>query len=51
MTLPKQAQEKCHHKFLSEKLGYVAWHEMASKRKDKQKQCPVCKLWLFEEEW
>jgi len=34
-------------------LPYNAWHEEADRRSKKgmkQKQCPVCKLWLWKDE-
>jgi hypothetical protein len=35
-------------------LGYLQWHSWAEKLTKKgirQKQCPICKLWLFPEEF
>ncbi len=32
------------------KLGYMAWHDDAerrTKRGEKSKQCPTCKLWYW----
>lgn len=34
-------------------LGYIAWHRDADQRHkkgQKQKQCPVCKLWCWPDE-
>jgi len=33
-----------------DQLGYLQWHEEASKRKDKQTYCAVCKLACWPEE-
>ena len=44
--------EKCNHK--QKKLGYLAWFDWAEKQTKKglkQKQCPVCRLWLFPGEF
>ncbi len=41
---------KCKHKPKNKELGYVAchmWDEKQIKSGEKQKQCPVCKLWFF----
>lgn len=42
---------KCRHK--KKEMSYLAWHAMAEKKTksgEKQKQCPVCKLWFFKNE-
>lgn len=44
---------QCGHNLLGYKLGYLAWHIEADKRrkkKMKQKECPICKLFLFKDE-
>jgi hypothetical protein len=44
--------KKCNHK--QNKLGYIQWNEWAEnkiKKGETQRQCPLCKLWLFEEEF
>lgn len=33
------------------KMGYMEWHIMAEKRKDKQIQCSICNRWFFKEEY
>lgn len=41
----------CHHKPMSKKLGYIAWHNWAEQKILKghvQKQCANCKLWFFK---
>ena len=39
------------HKPKSKELGYMQhhnWMEEMVKRGEKQKQCPICKRWLFD---
>lgn len=42
----------CSHN--KKELGYIAWHNWAEKLEEagvRQKQCPLCKLWLYPEEF
>ena len=44
---------KCNHNPILSKMSYIASFEEADrriKRGQKQKQCPVCKLWFFKDE-
>lgn len=43
---------KCNHN--RKELGYLQWHtwaEALTKKGIKQKQCPICNLWLSPEEF
>lgn len=47
-----QSQRCSEHK--QSKLGYLQWHDDAERRTkagQKQKQCPKCSLWLWEDEY
>lgn len=44
--------QKCKHK--QKQLRYLQWFEWAeklTKKGIKQTKCPICKLWLFPEEY
>lgn len=48
----KNDSERCNHN--RKKLSYLEWHDWAeskTKSGETQRQCPKCKLWLFEEEF
>jgi len=55
MNTDKLTEEaKCNHTHIISNMGYLAAHDDAEKRiakGQKQKQCPICKLWLFEDEY
>lgn len=47
-----KAATTCSHN--RKELGYMqwfAWADNLDKKGTKQKQCPICKLWLFPEEF
>jgi len=53
--MSKTATPKCKsHKSILSKMSYLAAHREADRRiakGHKQKQCPVCKLWFFKDEF
>lgn len=50
IKLPKKYFDCTTHK--TETMSYLEWHAWAEervKKGDKQKQCPKCKRWFFED--